>query len=69
MTVQIDLDQDQALVLFELLQALSPEPAEADAIIVDHVVCSLEAQLSEPFQADYQARLKSARRRLLDGSA
>lgn len=64
--VRIILSKDQALVLFEFLNRysqndqLSIEDQSEQRILWD-LTCDLEKKLIEPFQDDYQEKLKQSR--------
>jgi hypothetical protein len=71
MSVSVELESDEALVLFELLasrkdlaERLGLQPPERN------VICALEAALEKillpPFQADYCAELEAARKSVLE---
>lgn len=74
--MQIELTEDEALVLFELLfpygdvddgrQLVIRHAAERSALWA--LSSQLEKTLVSPFQRDYQERLANARRRLEDRS-
>ena len=64
----IHLNEDQAIVLFELLATMpdsgqSAEPT-AEASVFDDMLAQLEKQLVAPFREDYGDRLATARHRL-----
>ena len=63
MAAQVQLSDDEALVLFELLSsgklALDTDTAEAHALGV--ILASLEKQLVAPLASDYAKQLATAR--------
>ena len=63
MATQLQLSDDEALVLFELLSsgklAAATDTAEAHALGV--VLANLEKQLASPFASDYADQLATAR--------
>lgn len=67
MTTHIQLADDEALVLFELLSSgkLAPftDPAEAHALEV--VLARLEEKLVAPFDSDYARQLAAAKQALV----
>ncbi len=67
MATQVQLSDDEALVLFELLSsgklASATDAAEAHALGV--VLSSLEKQLVAPFASDYSVQLAAARSSLV----
>ena len=68
-TVKIELEKDQALVLFEWLtkqcDADSPIGIELiELFAMDCLQAKLNAELEEPFKPDYQKNLSDARSRL-----
>ena len=67
MATQVQLSDDEALVLFDLLSsgklAASTDTAEAHALGV--VLASLEKQLTSPFASDYADQLVAARSALV----
>ena len=64
--MSIDLSHDELLVLYDLLYRL--EDAQgifedlAEQEVLWHIQTQLEKELVEPFRADYQAIIESARR-------
>lgn len=70
MAAQIQLSDDVALVLFELLSSgkLKQIVDAAEAHALDVVLASLERQLIAPFSFDYTKQLEAARSSLLDRS-
>lgn len=58
------LDQDAALVLFEILQSDSPTDNADWVLVQDELVCALEKALTEPFSESYVEDLNAARARL-----
>ncbi|WP_156911586.1 hypothetical protein [Luteimonas sp. J29] len=67
MAIQVQLEDDEALVLFELLSSgmlsSSSDPAEAHALSV--VLARLEEQLTAPFDADYADQVAAAKNALV----
>ena len=67
MATQVQLSDDEALVLFELLSsgklAQATDTAEAHALGV--VLATLEKQLVAPFASDYSDRLAAAKSSLV----
>ena len=67
MATQVQLSDDEALVLFELLSsgklAQATDKAEAHALGV--VLASLETQLIVPFSSSYSEQLAAARSSLV----
>ena len=67
MATQVQLSDDEALVLFELLSsgklAAATDTAEAHAL--GAVLASLEKQLTSPFASDYTDQLAAARSALV----
>lgn len=68
-TVELRLTSDEALVLFDVLhrweddgQAPTSDVGEREAF--NALSCALETALVEPFDADYDALVRSARARL-----
>ena len=68
MATQVQLSDDEALVLFELLSsgklASVTDTAEGHALSV--VLASLEKQLITPFASDYGDQLAAAKSSLVD---
>lgn len=71
--VKLDLDDDSALVLFELLARRSEAGGAlqvdhpAEDVVLDALEAQLETQLAAPFAADYRSLLDAARARLVTG--
>jgi hypothetical protein len=68
--VSLQLGIDEALVLFELLAGFYDQPAleipsAAERLTLLRLHESLENELLEPFQPDYQEKVNAARARLL----
>ena len=73
--VILDLDKEEALVLFDFLsRELEERKAERLGAVFEHpaefwafnaMLCYLEAKLAEPFRADYAALVDDARRNLI----
>ena len=69
-SVSLNLDPDEALVLFELLSRWSEdekplEPLDASEVYaLDRVQGKLQGILVEPLQADYPAKVEKARLQL-----
>ena len=67
MATQVQLEDDEALVLFELLSsgklAASTDTAEAHALVV--VLAALEKQLVAPFASNYTDQLAAAKSSLV----
>lgn len=69
---QIDLNEDQALVLFEWLSVREGELAKhapdarmnAEDLVLGFILGRLEKTLVAPFAADYQQQLEASRRRI-----
>ena len=66
--IRIDLESDEALVLFEYLARCrsgeyTPEPSEN--IALDNLECLLERQIAAVFSPNYAQELEAARARLL----
>ncbi|MNT60737.1 hypothetical protein D3C72_1983380 [compost metagenome] len=61
--VQLILDEDDAIIVFEVLGRLSDKPTESATISepelksIDALVCALESTLTAPFEAGYSARI------------
>ena len=71
MDIEISLDGDAALVLFELLASRSERSdalnlADHDRTALDLVEASLERVLVKPFAPNYSELLVAARRRLTE---
>jgi len=75
MMPQIEIEPDEALVLFELLSRYSDGdmkevrvafPGERTALM--SLLCYLEKQLVEPFKPDYLQLVSQARARLVERS-
>jgi len=68
MATQVQLSDDEALVLFELLSSgkLGPVTDTAEKHALGAVLASLEKQLITPFASDYGDRLVAARSSLVD---
>jgi hypothetical protein len=66
----ISLDEDRALVLFELAIRLqsSADLLPGEIQVLDHLVSDLERQLSKPFLPDYGNLVAQARTRLTCGA-
>ena len=65
MTISLDLDDDEALVLFELLSegaVHSDDPC--GPIVLDSLLCALEKKLVAPLDVRYVELLDAARRSL-----
>ena len=58
-SVQIALEEDDALILFEVLNRLSEDATcpEPERQTVDAVICALESVLEAPFDQNYGARI------------
>ena len=71
MDVPVQLDEDAALVLFELLSARGRLDASvlalstSDAAALNDLLCALERALVQPFKPEYQSLLAAARASLL----
>lgn len=67
MAAQVQLSDDEALVLFELLSSgkLAPATDTAEAHALGVVLASLEKQLVAPFASDYTKQLEAARSSLV----
>ncbi|MFL6820817.1 MAG: hypothetical protein ACJ8EF_23035 [Bradyrhizobium sp.] len=71
MTVTLELDQDAAIVIFELLSkhdengGASLALSRADECALDQLLASLERKLVEPFTANYGETDERARTALL----
>jgi hypothetical protein len=67
MVAQIQLADDEALVLFELLSSdkLTPVTDAAERHAFDVVLARLEEQLVAPFESDYKDKLDAARLSLM----
>lgn len=63
-TISIDLDRDEAIVLFEWLNADAPHTDVSVRAVFDALQSSLERALHEPFAPDYADRVREARARL-----
>ena len=72
--ISIDLSNDQALVLFELLsrrdEKIDSEQAtdiirRAEDLVLSDIHCLLERELAEPFHPDFDKLLEAARKRIL----
>jgi hypothetical protein len=68
MATQVQLSDDEALVLFELLSSgkLGPVTDTAEKYALGVVLASLEKQLITPFDSDYGDRLEAAQSSLVD---
>lgn len=61
--VQLSLDTDDAIIVFEILNRLGEKPghplivSEPEQASVDALICALESVLAAPFGADYAARV------------
>lgn len=72
--MQIELDKETALVLFEflasreeeLVRSLKLEPAERTALW--HLEGALERVIAEPFSSEYKTLLANARKILMERS-
>jgi hypothetical protein len=71
MSVSVELESDEALVLFELLasrkdlaERLGLQPPERNVLWALEV--ALEKMLLPPFQADYGAQLEAARKAVVE---
>jgi hypothetical protein len=71
MSVSVDLEPDEALVLFELLasrkdlaERLKLEAPERNVLWA--LECALERKLVPPFQSDYEAQLSAARKSVVE---
>ena len=71
--IQLELNFDEALVLFEFLSRYS----ETDRLSIDdqseqrvlwNLCCDLEKELVEPFSSNYEQLLNEARRKTRDSS-
>ena len=73
--MQIELDKNTALVIFELLASREEELVRALALddpernALWHLECALERVLVEPFSAQYSELLEAAREALRAGGA
>ena len=67
MATQVQLADDQALVLFELLSSgkLTPVVDAAETHALDLVLASLEKQLVAPFASDHANQLSAAKQSLV----
>jgi len=67
MGAQLELTDDEALVLFELLASgkLTSAADKAENHALDVVLAHLEKQLATPFAADYKAQLAAAKASLV----
>jgi hypothetical protein len=70
-TMQLNLTEDEALVLFELLSRFSEDSIlgiadQAEQRVLWNLQAILEQALLEPFQQNYQQQLATARDRLRD---
>lgn len=68
--MHIDLTDDQALVLFELLARFEveehvPEGHPSEAVVLADISCQLERRLSEPLKADYRTLVSEAQERIV----
>ncbi len=64
--INITLNKNQAIVLFELVAELGKTVKEhsAEEIVLSEIECALEKQLIEPFDANYSAILNNAKNKL-----
>lgn len=69
---QINLNEDQAIVLFELLATMQDSDQRAaptaESSVFNDILAQLEKQLVAPFREDYGDRLATARHRLTSAS-
>ena len=70
--LKINLTPDEALILFEWLtryneSAEKPDPDEAEQRVLWNVECLLQKILVEPFDKNYDALIKQAKARLMQG--
>ena len=68
-TVDVQLSEDEALVLFELLSRFESEgrlsaEVEAEELALSRVLAQLEKHLAAPFQCNYRELLDLARNRI-----
>ena len=68
MATQVQLSDDEALVLFELLSSgkLASVTDTAEEHALSTVLASLEKQLITPFAPDYERQLAAAKSSLVD---
>lgn len=71
--VKIELNSDEALVLFEFLSNFSDTDQlkiedQAEKRVLRNMCCDLEKVLVEPFQENYPELLEAARTRTRDSS-
>jgi hypothetical protein len=67
-SIRIDLEYDEALVIFEYLARCRSgdyAPVSSDKIALDNLECLLERQIAEVFSPNYAHELEAARARLL----
>jgi hypothetical protein len=67
-SIRIDLEHDEALVLFEYLalcRSGDHVPVSSDKIVLDNLECLLERQIVEVFSQNYAQEVEAARARLL----
>jgi hypothetical protein len=68
--VNIKLTKEEAIVLFEFLERfnknkdLNKFEYQAEEKVIWNIICILEKELSEPFQANYQEIVEKARKML-----
>jgi hypothetical protein len=67
--MNLELTEDEALVLFELLTRTEkaesfPTADPSENRVVESLLCQLEKQLAPPFRSDYESLLAAARRRV-----
>lgn len=71
---EIRLTGDEAVVLFEYLSRSSESKSfsvndKSELFVLEHILCSLESVLGEPFVGDYSENLKLAQKRIRAGAA
>lgn len=69
--IQINLNKDEAIILFEFLSRFSNEDIleisdQSEERVLWNIQCDLEKILSEPFSEKYKEILENARDRIRD---